>query len=425
MIQIIDKAKCCGCNACVQRCPKQCITMHEDEEGFLYPKVDPKSCIDCGLCDKVCPVLNQNEPKQPLQVFAAKNRNEDQRLRSSSGGIFILLAEYTIKQGGVVFGARFDKNWEVEHAYAETLEDLEPLMRSKYVQSRIGNTYKEAEQFLKQGRQVLFVGTSCQIAGLKKFLRKDYDNLLAVDFICHGVPSPGVWRNYLKEIQIVRSENAGKKTVLSSSQNSVPVITGINFREKQLGGYGWKKYGFVVCSESPSTGDKNSVLLSTSFRENIYMKGFLTNLYLRPSCYQCPAKAGKSQSDLTIGDFWGIDKFRPDLDDDKGVGAILVYSQKAMKILDSMNVSLVFMNFDQVAYFNPCIYTSVAFPKKRNLFWKEYFKQCRLDKSVTYALKATLKERIIGKMVKFMKFLINKRTKIFVCSILYASYFLP
>lgn len=140
MIRIIDKSKCCGCNACVQRCPKQCISMREDEEGFLYPYVDIPSCVDCGICEKVCPVLNLEEPRKPLQVFAAKNKNEDQRLRSSSGGIFILLAEQTICEGGVVFGARFDKNWEVEHCYAETLEELEPLMRSKYVQSRIGNT---------------------------------------------------------------------------------------------------------------------------------------------------------------------------------------------------------------------------------------------------------------------------------------------
>lgn len=219
--------------------------MQEDEEGFLYPAIDQSICIDCGLCEQVCPIINPNEPEQPLQVFAAKNRNESQRLRSSSGGIFILLAEYIIKQGGVVFGARFDENWEVEHAYAETLEDLEPLMRSKYVQSRIGNTYKVAEQFLKQGRQVMFVGTSCQIAGLKKFLRKEYENLLAVDFICHGVPSPGVWRRYLEEIKSHRSVAVGGDTTLSSSLKFMPVISDINFREKQLGGYSWKKYGFV------------------------------------------------------------------------------------------------------------------------------------------------------------------------------------
>lgn len=394
MIQIIDKSKCCGCNACVQRCPKQCITMHEDEEGFLYPKVDQKSCIDCGLCDKVCPVLNQNEPKQPLQVFAAKNRNEDQRLRSSSGGIFILLAEYTIKQGGVVFGARFDKNWEVEHTYAETLEDLEPLMRSKYVQSRIGNTYKEAEQFLKQGRQVLFVGTSCQIAGLKKFLRKDYDNLLAVDFICHGVPSPGVWRNYLKEIQTERSENAGKKTVLSSSQNSVPVITGINFREKQLGGYGWKKFGFVVHSESPSRGDKNSVLTSTTFYDNIYMRGFLSNLYLRPSCYQCPAKAGKSQSDLTIGDFWGINEFRPDLDDDKGESLLFCHSTKGILFLKNLKFDMFEVTYESAVNYNPSYKESVLIPSNRKYFWKYFNRSKNIKKSIIDALRPSYSLRL-------------------------------
>lgn len=246
MIKITEKSECCGCNACVQRCPKQCISMKEDGQGFLYPFVDTASCIDCGLCEKVCPILNPFDTKEPLQVLAAKNKNEDQRLKSSSGGTFILLAEHIIKQGGVVFGARFDTNWEVEHCYAETIEELEPLMRSKYVQSKIGNTYKEAEQFLKDGRLVMFVGTSCQIAGLKRFLRKEYDNLLAVDFICHGVPSPGIWRKYLEEIKSSRSEAAGKNTVLSLSLKSVPVITGINFREKQQGGYGWKKFGFVV-----------------------------------------------------------------------------------------------------------------------------------------------------------------------------------
>lgn len=398
MIQIIDKAKCCGCNACVQRCPKQCITMYEDEEGFLYPEVDVKDCIDCGLCEKVCPVLNQCESRLPLQVFAAKNKNEDQRLRSSSGGIFILLAEYIIKQGGVVFGARFDKNWEVEHAYAEAFENLESLMRSKYVQSRIGNTYKEAEQFLKQGRKVLFVGTPCQIVGLKKFLRKDYENLLAVDFICHGVPSPGIWRNYLKEIQTERSGGTEEKAVLFSSQKSESLITGINFREKQLGGYGWKKFGFVVHTRSLSAGDKNSVLLSSDFGANTFMGRFLANLYLRPSCYQCPAKAGKSFSDLTIGDFWGIDKLKSDFDDDKGVGAILVYNKKAVSILNKLNIELISMSYSEVIESNPSVYKSVILTKRRRLFYKKYHKTKNLKYSVLRAQKVTFWDRIQGRI---------------------------
>lgn len=398
MINIIDKSNCCGCNACVQRCSKQCITMYEDEEGFLYPKVDAAVCIDCSLCEKVCPVLNQSESKKPLQIFAAKNKNEKQRLRSSSGGLFILLAEQTIKQGGTVFGARFDENWEVEHCHAETFKELEPLMRSKYVQSRIGNTYKETEQLLKQSRQVLYVGTSCQIAGLRKFLRKEYDNLLAVDFICHGVPSPGVWRNYLKELinQSMRSTMSGKNTILSSSLKTMPVITDINFREKQLGGYSWKKFGFVVQGMSPLKADENSVLLSSIFGENTYMKGFLKNLYLRPSCYGCPAKAGKSGSDLTIGDFWGINKIKPEIDDEKGIGAILVHTHKGAEILETIRQDKVAMTYDEVIKENPAIYSSVVLTDRRKRFWKYYMKTNSVEESVAKALIVTFMDKIIG-----------------------------
>lgn len=307
--------------------------MHEDEEGFLYPKVEQSVCIDCGLCENVCPVINPDEPRQPLKVFAAKNKNEEQRLRSSSGGIFILLAEYIIKQGGVVFGARFDKNWEVEHAYAETLEELKPLMRSKYVQSRIGNTYKEAEQFLKLGKKVMFVGTPCQIAGLKKFLRKEYGNLLAVDFICHGVPSPGVWRRYLDEMKSECSKDSGKNSVLSSNLKSIPVIASINFREKQLGGYSWRKYGFIVYAKSHDNSGKNTVLLSTPYVRNPFMRGVLTNLYLRPSCYKCPVKAGRSVSDLTIGDFWGIE-IMSGFYDDQGISSVILNTNRGIFMLE-------------------------------------------------------------------------------------------
>lgn len=400
MLQITDKSKCCGCNACVQRCPKQCIVMHEDEEGFLYPQVDVTLCVDCGLCEKVCPMLAQNDVKKALQIFAAKNKNEHQRLRSSSGGIFILLAEQTIKMGGVVFGARFDKNWEVEHCYVETIEELEPLMRSKYVQSRIGNTYKEAEQFLKEGRRVLFVGTSCQISGLHRFLRKDYNNLLSVDFICHGVPSPGIWRKYLQEIKnnALQSEATGKNTVLPFSLKSMPVITGINFREKGLGGYGWKKFGFVVHGKSPLKGDQNSVLLSVDFGKDIYMKGFLRNLYLRPSCYNCLVKSGKSQSDLTIGDFWGISKLKPEIDDDKGIGAILVYTHKGIEALGFISCDKIAMTYNDVIMENPAIYSSVMLTNNRKRFWQFFFKTNNIKESVNKALISSFMDKVKGKI---------------------------
>ena len=246
MINITEKQNCCGCSACVQKCPKQCITLEVDSEGFLYPKVDVSGCIGCGICERVCPWINRPEPLQPQEVFAVKNRNEEERMASSSGGVFIALAKKTLEKGGVVFGAVFDENWEVVHAYAETMESVRPMMGSKYLQSRIGSSYRDTERFLKEGREVLFTGTPCQVTGLHKFLQKEYSNLLSVDFLCHGVPSPGVWCRYLDETfgRPARRAVAGKNTVLSSSLKSVPVITGIEFRDKKM------------------TAGKNSVLLS-------------------------------------------------------------------------------------------------------------------------------------------------------------------
>lgn len=381
MINIVDKSKCCGCNACVQRCPKQCITMYEDEEGFLYPQVDIINCIDCGLCEKVCPILNQNKPKRPLKVFAVKNNNEDQRLRSSSGGVFILLAEQIIKQGGVVFGARFDKNWEVEHCYAETLEDLEPLMRSKYVQSRIGNTYKETEQFLKQGRQVLFVGTSCQIAGLKRFICKEYKNLLVVDIVCHGVPSPGVWRQYLSnECKVNKIDKV--------------VVSNINFREKR--GFGWKGYGFSLSAYC----DNNVLNLAIPSWKNTFMIGFLENVYLRPSCSMCPAKAGKSLSDITLGDFWGIEFIMPEMDDNKGTSIVLVHTNKGTEFLNTLSVIQKAIDYATIIRYNPCIVKSTIRHPNRKNFFKLYTKDSRktLREMLDEVLKLTIGQRIIRKI---------------------------
>ena len=405
MVNITDKTKCCGCSACVQSCPVKCIDMKEDEQGFLYPVIDTAACIDCGLCEKVCPMLNPSASKEPLQVLAAKNRNEEQRLRSSSGGIFILLAEHIIEQGGVVFGARFNEKWEVEHCYAETIEGLEPLMRSKYVQSDIGNTYKEAERFLKEGRQVMFVGTSCQIAGLKRFLRKEYNNLLAVDFICHGVPSPGIWRKYLEEIKSSQSEVAGKNSVLSLSLKSVPVITGINFREKQNGGYGWKKYGFEVRAKSPSKGDKNTVLKSGIFYENVFMKGFLLNLYLRPSCYKCTAKNGASGSDLTIADFWGIQNYHPEFDDDKGVSLIFVHTDKGKNRVTNLSSQIDIIDSDksEATASNPSYLREVHVPTKYSVFWRNYAKTKSVHISIERSIRMTFSEKIKSRIKNLIK----------------------
>lgn len=221
MICLTDKSQCCGCEACRNVCPKQCITLKEDKEGFLYPEINVTTCIKCGLCERVCPMLLQsNKERMPVAVYAAKHKDDNIRLVSSSGGAFTFLAEKVIEQGGVVFGARFDENWQVVHDYVETKSELSLFRGSKYVQSRIGNSYQQVQQFLKSGRLVLFTGTSCQILGLKLFLRKQYDNLLAIDVICHGVPSPKVWKKYLNEVAFGHCSQ----------------ITDISFRNKKMVG---------------------------------------------------------------------------------------------------------------------------------------------------------------------------------------------
>lgn len=359
MIQILDKKKCVGCNACTQICPKSCIQMIEDTEGFLYPKIDKDNCIECDLCEKVCPVIFQNPvPEDQPQCFAAKNRNEKIRDRSSSGGVFTLLAESVLEQGGVVFGAKFDADWNVVHSYTETQAGLSLFRGSKYVQSQIEDSYRSVLSFLRTDRIVLFSGTPCQIAGLKRFLRKEYPNLLCIDFVCHGVPSPKVWRLYLAEqLRLIRNE--------SFKPCSEASITDIQFRNKKNG---WKSFSlqFTVSDEK---GQK--VVKTDSFQNNIFMRGFLHDLYLRPSCYACPAKKQTSGSDITLADFWGIQNHYPNFDDDKGVSLILVNTEAGMKIYHSLFNCL--DNFD-VEYSlalqgNSCIEQSVREHSGRSLFF--------------------------------------------------------
>ncbi|MBM6673382.1 Coenzyme F420 hydrogenase/dehydrogenase, beta subunit C-terminal domain [Marseilla massiliensis] len=386
MIKIQNKQDCCGCSACVQRCPKHCISMKEDEEGFLYPVVDETLCIDCGLCEKVCPIINRPEKLPVMKVLAVKNRNEEERMASSSGGVFIAFAKKVIEQNGVVFGAVFDGNWEVKHTYSETLDGVKPMMGSKYVQSRIGESFSQAERFLKEGRKVLFTGSPCQITALHNYLRKDYPNLLSVDFLCHGVPSPGVWRKYLEEMSSFSAfKAAGKNSVLSSSIKSVPVITGIEFRDKTL--HGWKKYSFVVRGSAPKA-DKNTVLLSDIHYDNPYMKGFLADVYLRPSCYHCKCKNGVSHSDLTIADYWGINQLMPDFDDDKGVGLVLLNTDKGKAVFDTLDMEVRVSSLSDAQRFNGGFKEDVKMHPKHNLFFKRF---------VDYRNLAELIERTVHK----------------------------
>ena len=353
MIEIIERSKCCGCNACVQACPKHCITMSERDDGFMYPTVDKEKCVDCGRCEKVCQYINECEPHKPLKVYAAQNNDEEIRRKSSSGGVFTLLAEQTIKEGGIVFGACFDDDWNIVHDSAETMEGVGRFRGSKYVQSSIGDCFQRAERQLKTGRKVLFSGTPCQIAGLKKYLRKEYANLFTVDFVCHGVPSPKVWRMYLKE-ETARQCGAGKNSVLSHPISPLNVrITDIQFRNKRLG---WKKYSFALTLSVSETNGANTVLLCESISENLFMRGFLSDLYLRESCYACPAKSFKSHSDVTIGDLWGVNQIGlGEMDDDKGLSIMTVNSEQGESVVGEIkqNMLLSEISYEQALLSNP------------------------------------------------------------------------
>lgn len=345
MIKIVDKKDCCGCSACVQRCPRQCITMQTDKEGFAYPVVDTKQCCDCGLCDKVCPVMNQQPESQPIASYAATNSNEVEREQSSSGGIFTLLANETINNGGIVFGAVFNEDWDVEHIYVDNANDLKRLRGSKYVQSNIGNSYAMAEKFLKEGKEVLFSGTPCQVAGLKKYLRKEYKNLKTVDFVCHGTPSPEVWKMYLDEV---------------CRANDIATICDIQFRNKADG---WKNYSFVI-KYIDNEGYKRE--LREKIGNNLYMKCFLSDLCLRPSCYKCPARCGKSDSDITLGDLWGAECICPEIDDDKGLSLVLQRKECGLPHFDKTPIT-----YSEAQKHNPVIERDVREPKRRRKFFRK------------------------------------------------------
>lgn len=345
MINIKNKQDCCGCSACAQRCPKQCITMAEDEEGFLYPKVDISKCIDCYLCEKVCPVINKAEGHEPHKVLSAINSNEEVRMQSSSGGIFTILAEAIIKKGGLVFGARFDDSWNVVHDYTETIKGLTAFRGSKYVQSQIGELYKQAKGFLDGGRNVLFSGTPCQIAGLKLFLRKNYDNLLTVECVCHGVPSPGLWQQYLKE----QTAKDGR---------TINNIARINFRNKETG---WKRYSVSIEYEDGKR-------CFGYHGENSWTCSFINNLNLRPSCTNCSVKCNNSRADITLGDFWGADNFMPD-NDDKGITLVICHTDKAVECM--MNIECKEYEMAKVLPYNKSLILSTKENPKRIVFFRK------------------------------------------------------
>ena len=404
MIEIKDKRNCCGCSACVHKCPKQCILLKEDSEGFLYPEVEIERCIDCGLCEKVCPILNQGEARNPLKVYAAKNLDENIRKQSSSGGVFSLFAEKIIREGGIVFGARYDKNWQVRLDYTESIEGIAAFRGSKYVQARTEDAYRQAENFLKEGRKVLFTGTPCEIAGLHKFLRKEYDNLLTMDFLCHGVPSPKVWNSYLDELLACLGEknsvSFSSKPLLFSERKCL--IQSISFRDKK---FGWKKFSFVLrhnLTKATAVGKANTVSFSQYHRVNTYMKGFLEDLYLRPSCHSCRFKRFQSGSDITIADYWGISRVKPEFEDFNGVSMAFINSFKAGNYFNSFDMDVIETKFEDTLS-NKGLHENVPMHKKRDYFFKKLNSTASIINLIEKCVKPSFFDKVKNIIKRFLR----------------------
>ncbi len=344
MINITDKKSCCGCNACYNSCRQKCISMQPDGEGFWYPVVNTKECTNCGLCEKVCPILSKNMVHNDFAAYACLNKDTAIRQQSSSGGVFTLIAESVIGNHGIVFGAGFDGDFNVIHRWTNSLDGLGAFRGSKYVQSYIGDTYKQVKDFLQQGRQVLFSGTPCQVAGLRSYLDKADERLICLDVICHGVPSPLVWAKYRRKITDKRE------------------LRTVSFRDKTLG---WKKFSLRL------TYHNDEYIKDLGSDE--FMQGFLKNVYLRPSCYHCKFKTLQHQSDITMADFWGIENVLPDFDDDQGTSLILVNSKKGNAIFlaaaDKMRYKKV--DIDQAIVYNSNAVKSVDYNLKRDKFFRE------------------------------------------------------
>lgn len=348
MIEIKEKSQCCGCTACSSVCPKKAIVMKQDEEGFMYPIIDKSKCVNCGLCDKVCPLKNANEEIFEQKAYIVNNKNDEIRKDSTSGGAFTPIAEYVLNQGGVVYGAAFDKNYNVVHTYVDNKESLTILRGSKYVQSFLGDTFKQVKDLLNDNRIVCFSGTPCQIEGLKKFLQKDYKNLITVDVMCHAAPSPLVWKKYLNyEV----SKLKGKK------------IEKILFRDKS-------KYGYKYSTMTIKT-DKDEY--SRGVESDPYLRAFFGDLSDRPSCYDCKFKKQCHVSDFTIWDCFIVDNFDKNLDDDKGTSRILINTENGRNIFEKIKENF---NYTEVKTYSLVknvkeMLQSVEMNEKRTNFFKD------------------------------------------------------
>ena len=339
MPRLASKKQCTGCTACAAVCPQACIFMESDKNGFRVPKIDRKKCISCGMCEKTCPVMHPLGTGMNLpEAYAAYSRNEAVRMQSSSGGVFTELAKIVLKQGGAVFGAAYTEQFEVVHICVEDEMSLEKLQGAKYAQSQLVGIFSDVKARLGRGQVVLFCGTPCQVAGLKAYLKKDYVNLILVDFICHSVPSPMAWKEYVK--------------FRACQDNDGVLPEKINLRDKTTG---WSRYQH---SNLFSYGIGKEYLTRSS--DSLYMKLFTGGYISRESCANCRFKGYSRASDLTLGDFWGIWDVAPEMDDNRGTSVVLVQTEKGALLLSEAESDMILktVNLDEVSKQNAALLES-------------------------------------------------------------------
>lgn len=379
MVSITEKADCCGCTACAKICVNSSIAIKPDNEGFLYPVVNATMCNDCGLCDSVCPVLNANKEKIFQQnSYIVNNKDEAVRGESTSGGAFTPIAQYIIENGGVVFGASFDEQFNVCHTYVESCNELYKFRGSKYVQSDMGDSYIHAKAFLDAGRLVCFSGTPCQIEGLLCFLQKDYINLYTVDVVCRSVPSPLLWKKFL--------------TYKKNKFNSSP-ITSVSFRDKS-------RYGYQYPNIYIKAGNKQYY---AGAEADPFMRSFIESVTVRPSCYECNFKKRYRHCDFTIWDCGFPEKFDRTLDDNKGTTCVLIHTEKGKDLFNKIKSNFRYKEVppDEIVKGVKEMFERVPCNKKRKMFFSDLKKLSEKELFDKY-FPSSVKITVIHHMKKFL-----------------------
>lgn len=381
---ISNTPDCTGCNACVQKCPRSCITLEENQYGFVYPKVDENACISCNLCSKVCHLENSIQNTNALPTaYAAIHKNAKTSQQSTSGGVFSAIAEKILSDGGVVYGCAYGKDLYPHHMRIDNINQLDLLRGSKYVQSDTGDSYQNVLADLDADLYVFFTGTPCQVAGLKAFLGKSYDKLITADLICHGVPSYAYFQKYIKWYE---------------QKNKCKVLD-YNFRSKE--NRGWSLAGMCTIQKNGKIKKKKIF-----YYDHYYYHYFLDSEIYRDSCYNCKYTNLHRPADFTLGDFWGVEKIKPDFNINNGCSLLLVNSSKGEQLLNSMDLDLQKASLDFAASNNEQLHSSSKCSSNRQGILEEYC-SCSVQLIQKNYCKKYGKKRILAKI----KYLIPSKIK--------------